>query len=127
MLFTNPHIRNTNNTACRLAILKTATRQQNAKLQQVINLSFKLGLSVYILSLLSSKSSPNTSGDGCCLSWTNFVSEEKSDSDHLLLEPAGQSPESPKHKFMLQICTTNKFPSSKDLQWQSQGINNVCT
>jgi len=32
---------------------------------------------------------------------TNFVSEAKSDSDHLLLELAGQSPESPKHKFML--------------------------
>lgn len=41
MLFTNPHIRNTN-TTCRLALLKTATRQKNAKLQQVINLSFKL-------------------------------------------------------------------------------------
>jgi hypothetical protein len=83
------------------------------------NFSFSLGLSVYILSLLSCKSSPNTSGDGCSLSWTNFVSEAKSDSDHLLLELAGRSPESPKHKFMLQMCTTNKFPSSKDLQWWS--------
>jgi hypothetical protein len=83
------------------------------------NFSFSLGLSVYILSLLSSKSSPKTSGDGCCLSWTDFVSEAKSDSDHLLLELAGQSPESPKDKFMLQMCTTNKFPSSKDLQWWS--------
>jgi hypothetical protein len=40
--FASPHIRNTNNTTCRLALLKTATRQQNAKFQQVINLSFKL-------------------------------------------------------------------------------------